>query len=84
MFGEPLMTAPASRCSETPSRLIVPVRKIPAGTQPDQLMRLSGKGMPKLNQNGARGDLFARIRVSLPRNLNAQQIELFKKLRDNG
>ena len=58
--------------------------KIPAGTQPDQLMRLSGKGMPKLNQNGARGDLYARIRVSLPRNLNAQQIEMFKKLRDNG
>ena len=57
--------------------------KIPAGTQPDQLMRLSGKGMPKLNRNGARGDLFARIRVSLPRNLNARQAELFKKLRDN-
>ena len=57
--------------------------KIPAGTQPDQLMRLSGKGMPKLNQNGARGDLYARIRVSLPRNLTAHQTELFRKLRDN-
>ena len=59
------------------------VLKIPAGTQPDQLMRLSGKGMPKLNQNGARGDLYARIRVSLPRNLTPRQAELFKKLRDN-
>ena len=58
--------------------------KIPAGTQPDQLFRLSGKGMPKLNQKDARGDLYARIRVSLPRNLNSQQTELFKKLRDNG
>ena len=57
--------------------------KIPAGTQPDQLIRLSGKGMPKLNQKGVRGDLFARIRVSLPRNLNTRQAELFKKLRDN-
>ena len=57
--------------------------KIPAGTQPDQLMRLSGKGMPKLNQNGARGDLYARLRVSLPRNLTAHQSELFRKLRDN-
>ena len=57
--------------------------KIPAGTQPDQLMRMSGKGMPKLNQNGARGDLYARIRVSLPRNLSARQTELFRKLRDN-
>ena len=43
----------------------------------------SGKGMPKLNQKGARGDLFARIHVSLPRNLNTRQTELFKKLRDN-
>ncbi len=57
--------------------------KIPAGTQPDQLFRLSGKGMPKLNQKDARGDLFARIRVSLPRNLTSRQSELFKKLRDN-
>ncbi len=57
--------------------------KIPAGTQPDQLIRLSGKGMPKLNQKDTRGDLFARIRVSLPRNLNSRQTDLFKKLRDN-
>ena len=60
------------------------VLKIPAGTQPDQMIRLSGKGMPKLNQKGARGDLFARIRVSLPKNLNDRQKELFKKLRENG
>ena len=57
--------------------------KIPAGTQPDQLIRLAGKGMPKLNQNGARGDLFARMRVSIPRNLSPHQVELFEKLRDN-
>ncbi len=57
--------------------------KIPAGTQPDQMIRLAGKGMPKLNQNGARGDLYARIRVSLPRSLTPRQTELFRKLRDN-
>jgi curved DNA-binding protein len=57
--------------------------KIPAGTQPDQLIRLAGKGMPKLNQAGARGDLYAKMRVSLPKNLSPQQLELFKKLRDN-
>ena len=60
------------------------VLKWGAGTQPDQVIRLSGKGMPKLNQKNVRGDLFARIRVSLPRNLNERQTELFKKLRDNG
>ena len=59
------------------------VLKVPAGTQPDQLIRLAGKGMPKLNQKGSRGDLYARMRVSLPRNLTPRQTELFTQLRDN-
>lgn len=58
--------------------------RIPEGTQPDQLFRLSGKGMPILNKNGARGDLLARVRITIPRSLNEQQKELFRKLRDNG
>ena len=57
--------------------------KIPTGTQPDQLIRLAGKGMPKLNGAGVRGDLYAKIRVSLPKNLTDRQLELFRKLRDN-
>lgn len=55
--------------------------KIPAGTQSDQLMRLSGKGMPKLNGRGTRGDLYARIRVQIPRRLSDKQKTLFEELR---
>lgn len=55
--------------------------KIPAGTQPDQLIRLSGKGMPKLNLKGSRGDLYAKIRVRIPRNLDQKQTSLFEELR---
>lgn len=54
---------------------------IPAGTQPDRKFRLTGKGMPKLNGAGARGDLFARIRVAIPESLTAQQRELYEQLR---
>ncbi len=54
---------------------------IPAGTDPDTKFRLGGKGMPKLNKVGARGDLFARIKVTIPKNLSSKQRELFEQLR---
>lgn len=54
---------------------------IPAGTEPDRKFRLGGKGMPKLNGAGSRGDLFARIKVTIPKNLTSKQRELFEQLR---
>jgi molecular chaperone DnaJ len=39
--------------------------KIPAGTQPGQVIRLAGQGMPRL-KGGDRGDLLVRVRVVLP------------------
>lgn len=57
--------------------------KIPAGTQSDQLIRLSGKGMPVLNGKGSRGDLYAKIRVRIPRNLSEKQKQLFEELRNS-
>ena len=57
--------------------------KIPAGTQPDQMFRLPGKGMPILSKKDVRGDLLARARVSIPRSLTQEQTELFKQLRDH-
>jgi len=56
------------------------VLKIPEGTQPDQLFRMSGRGMPKLKEPDQFGDLYARIKVRLPRKLNEAQRELFRKL----
>lgn len=64
---------------ETPDEKVV--LTIPAGTQPDRKFRLTGKGMPKLNGAGARGDLFARIRVAIPESLTSEQRELFEQLR---
>lgn len=55
--------------------------KIPAGTQPDQLIRLTGKGMPKLKDKNSRGDLYGKIKVILPRTLNEKQKNLFEELR---
>ncbi len=59
-----------------------PVRlKIPAHTQNGQSIRLRGLGMPHLNKTGQRGDLFVKIDVQLPANLNAEEKRLFEQLR---
>ena len=44
--------------------------KIPENTQPGQVFRLKEKGMPTLNGKN-RGDLYATLRIYLPRKLNA-------------
>ena len=55
--------------------------KVPAGTQPDQMIRLRGLGMPQLRQPDQRGDMLARIKLSLPRDLSERERELFEELR---
>jgi curved DNA-binding protein len=55
--------------------------KIPAGTQPGQIFRLGGKGMPKLKQNKSFGDLFITAIIDIPKKLSTEQKDLFKKLR---
>ena len=54
---------------------------VPPGTSGGSRMRLAGKGLPHRGGHG-RGDLFARVKIVLPRNLTAQERELFEKLRE--
>jgi curved DNA-binding protein len=56
------------------------VLSVPAGTQPGQTFRLSGRGMPHLKNPKEHGDLYARIKVKLPRELTPHQRELFEEL----
>lgn len=56
------------------------VLTIPAGTQPGQTFRLTGRGMPHLRNPQAHGDLFAHAKVNLPKHLSAEQRSLFEKL----
>lgn len=56
------------------------VLTIPAGTQPGQSIRLTGRGMPHLKNTQTHGDLYARVKVKIPRKLNARQRELFEEL----
>ncbi len=54
--------------------------KIPAGTQPGQTFRLAGRGMPHLRSPQSFGDLYAKVKVKLPKNLSQKQRELFEQL----
>ncbi|HTV75110.1 MAG TPA: J domain-containing protein [Candidatus Acidoferrales bacterium] len=52
---------------------------IPEGTQNNRLLRLSGKGMPKVKGSGA-GDQYVRLIGQLPQSLSDKEKKLFKEL----
>jgi DnaJ-class molecular chaperone len=52
---------------------------IPAGTQNNKMLRLSGKGMPKL-KDGGYGDEYVRLIGQLPTNLTDKEHKLFREL----
>ncbi|NQU30910.1 MAG: J domain-containing protein [Anaerolineae bacterium] len=49
---------------------------IPPGTQPDQVIRLTGRGMPKLRSPESKGDLYVRVKVKIPKSLSKKQEKL--------
>lgn len=58
--------------------------KVPAGTQPDTLIRLRGRGVPD-PRGGRVGDQYVRIRVKVPTKLSRKEKELLEDLRgDSG
>jgi molecular chaperone DnaJ len=52
---------------------------IPPGTQPGKVLRLKGKGVPRLRRTG-RGDQLVVLSVEVPRSLTAEQRTLFEQL----
>jgi molecular chaperone DnaJ len=52
---------------------------VPAGTKPGTLLRVRGKGVPRLGGRG-RGDLVVQIDVDVPAKLRAEERELLEKL----
>ena len=57
---------------------VVPV-KIPSGTQPGEVVRIRGSGMPSM-RGSTKGDLYVRASVVVPKHLTAREKELISEL----
>ena len=52
---------------------------IPPGTQPEQVFRLSGRGMPHVKNPNEKGDLYVHLKVQIPKYLSPKQRELLEE-----
>jgi len=54
---------------------------VEAGSQPNMIIKLKGKGLPHQNSRG-RGDQYIRLVVNIPAKLDKQQKKILEELRD--
>mgnify|MGYP001493845673 CR=1 FL=1 len=54
----------------------------PKGCQPDTRLKITGEGLPAF-QKDIKGNLYVRVKVTIPRNLSEQQIEQIKQITTN-
>jgi molecular chaperone DnaJ len=57
--------------------------KVPAGSETGRLLKLKGHGAPKL-KGGGKGDLIARVKVTVPTKLSKKQREAVEQMQQAG
>lgn len=55
--------------------------KVPHGTQPGSLVKLKGKGAPRLGGN-SHGDHYVRVNLEVPQNPSKQEKQLYEELKN--
>lgn len=55
---------------------------IPKETENGKILRLKGLGMPKYGSTNDFGDIYAKVKLTLPKNLTKEEIELFQQLKN--
>jgi molecular chaperone DnaJ len=56
--------------------------KIDAGTQPEKVLRLRGKGLPDVNGYG-KGDLLVKVHVWIPQKLTSEERRVMERLQES-
>jgi molecular chaperone DnaJ len=57
--------------------------QIPEGAQPNDMLKVAGKGMPSLSGHDSRGDMFVKLAVKIPKKLSKRQKELLQAFAAN-
>lgn len=55
--------------------------KVPPGTQPGSLVKLKGKGVPRIGGSG-HGDHYVRVNLNVPQNPSKQEKQLYEELKN--
>jgi molecular chaperone DnaJ len=53
---------------------------IPAGTQPETVLRIPGEGLPHMRTR-QRGNMMLKLKVTIPKNLTQSQIDIINQLK---
>ena len=56
--------------------------KIDSGTQPNSILKLKGKGLPRQNSN-RRGDQYIRVVVEVPKKISKEQKNILREFEES-
>src|SRR5579864_9029254 len=79
----PFATAALGGKAEVPTPDGTVSLKIPSGSEDGKLLRIKGRGAPRLNGSG-KGDVLARVRIEVPKRMNKKEKELLEQLQELG